>query len=62
SSRPKRKPLLPGLLFNGDKILFLARDISYNDYARAVTRIRSVTINIEAFRLKARFKRAPPAG
>ncbi|RCI12512.1 hypothetical protein L249_0354, partial [Ophiocordyceps polyrhachis-furcata BCC 54312] len=63
SSRPKRKPLLPRLLFDGDKILFLARDIPYDDYARAVTRIRSIAINIEAFCLKAysNAKRAPPA-
>ncbi|RCI13951.1 hypothetical protein L249_8107, partial [Ophiocordyceps polyrhachis-furcata BCC 54312] len=45
SSRPKRKPLLPGSLFDSDKILFLARDIPYNDYARAVTRIRSVAVS-----------------
>ncbi|RCI14777.1 hypothetical protein L249_7059, partial [Ophiocordyceps polyrhachis-furcata BCC 54312] len=64
SSRPKRKPLLPGLLFNRDKILFLARDIPYDNYARAVTRIKSIAINIEAFRLKAysNAKRAPLAG
>ncbi|RCI16236.1 hypothetical protein L249_3141 [Ophiocordyceps polyrhachis-furcata BCC 54312] len=64
SSRPKRKPLLPGSPFDSNKILFLARDIPYDDYARTVTRIRSVAINIEAFRLKAYSdaKRAPPAG
>ncbi|RCI13359.1 hypothetical protein L249_0861, partial [Ophiocordyceps polyrhachis-furcata BCC 54312] len=63
SSRPKRKPLPPGLLFDSNKILFLARNIPYNNYARAVTRIKSVAINIEAFRLKAysNTKRAPPA-
>ncbi|RCI14529.1 hypothetical protein L249_6667, partial [Ophiocordyceps polyrhachis-furcata BCC 54312] len=54
SSRLKRKPLPPGSLFDGDKILFPARNIPYDDYARAVTRIRSVAINIEAFRLKTR--------
>ncbi|RCI11002.1 hypothetical protein L249_5432, partial [Ophiocordyceps polyrhachis-furcata BCC 54312] len=53
SSRLKRKPLPPRLLFDGDKILFPARNIPYNDYARAVTRIRSVAVNIKAFRLKA---------
>ncbi|RCI11713.1 hypothetical protein L249_7435, partial [Ophiocordyceps polyrhachis-furcata BCC 54312] len=50
SSRPKHKPLPPSSPFDGDK----TRDIPYNDYARAVTRIRSIAINIEAFRLKAR--------
>ncbi|RCI13983.1 hypothetical protein L249_8108, partial [Ophiocordyceps polyrhachis-furcata BCC 54312] len=39
SSRPKRKLLPPRSLFDEDKILFLARDIPYNNYARAVTRI-----------------------
>ncbi|RCI11770.1 hypothetical protein L249_7381 [Ophiocordyceps polyrhachis-furcata BCC 54312] len=61
--RPKRKPLPPSSLFDGDKTLFLARDIPYNNYARAVTRIRSIAINIEAFCLKAysNAKRAPLA-
>ncbi|RCI10377.1 hypothetical protein L249_4250, partial [Ophiocordyceps polyrhachis-furcata BCC 54312] len=54
SSRLKRKLLPPRSPFDSDKILFLARNIPYNDYARAVTRIRSIAINIKAFRLKAR--------
>ncbi|RCI11793.1 hypothetical protein L249_7424, partial [Ophiocordyceps polyrhachis-furcata BCC 54312] len=48
SSRPKRKPLPPRLLFDGDKILFLAHFLkSYNLYlARRLSTLRMRFVDI----------------